>query len=114
MPRTGWCAPTREGCAGGSTSAPAWSAVPSCSCSTSRQRAATRGLVADGTDVLLTTQYLEEADQLARQIVIIDHGRVIAAGTPEQLKERSGGDVIVVRPRAAEDLPAVEEALRSV
>src|SRR6266536_3452536 len=76
--------------------------------------AAIRGLVADGTDVLLTTQYLEEADQLARQIVIIDHGRVIAAGTPEQLKERSGGDVIVVRPRAAEDLPAVEEALRSV
>ena len=76
--------------------------------------AAIRGLVADGTDVLLTTQYLEEADQLARQIVIIDHGRVIAAGSPEQLKERSGGDVIVVRPRAAEDLPAVEEALRSV
>jgi ABC-2 type transport system ATP-binding protein len=76
--------------------------------------AAIRGLVADGTDVLLTTQYLEEADQLARQIVIIDHGRVIAAGTPEQLKERTGGDVIVVRPRAAEDLPAVEEALRSV
>jgi ABC-type multidrug transport system ATPase subunit len=43
---------------------------------------AIRGLVADGTDVLLTTQYLEEADQLARHIVIVDHGRAIAAGTP--------------------------------
>ena len=41
---------------------------------------AIRDLVADGTDVLLTTQYLEEADQLARHVVIIDHGRVIAAG----------------------------------
>ena len=43
---------------------------------------AIRNLVADGTDVLLTTQYLEEADQLARHVVIIDRGRVIAAGTP--------------------------------
>ena len=43
---------------------------------------AIRGLVADGTDVLLTTQYLEEADQLARDVVIVDHGHVIAAGTP--------------------------------
>ena len=44
---------------------------------------AIRNLVAEGTDVLLTTQYLEEADQLARDVVIIDHGRVIAAGTPD-------------------------------
>ena len=51
---------------------------------------AIRNLVADGTDVLLTTQYLEEADQLARQIVIIDHGRVITAGTPDELKDRAG------------------------
>jgi ABC-2 type transport system ATP-binding protein len=72
---------------------------------------AIRGLVADGTDVLLTTQYLEEADQLARHVVIIDHGQVIAAGTPDELKDRAGSNVIEVRPRSAGDLPAVEEAL---
>ena len=72
---------------------------------------AIRNLVADGTDVLLTTQYLEEADQLARHVVIIDHGRVIAAGTPDELKDRAGTNVIEVRPRSAGDLPAVEEAL---
>src|SRR3954447_25990141 len=49
-----------------------------------------RNLVASGTDVLLTTQYLEEADQLARDIVIVDHGRVIASGTPDQLKTQGG------------------------
>jgi ABC-2 type transport system ATP-binding protein len=72
---------------------------------------AIRNLVADGTDVLLTTQYLEEADQLARHVVIIDHGRVIAAGAPDELKDRAGTNVIEVRPRSAGDLPAVEEAL---
>ena len=51
---------------------------------------AIRSLVAEGTDVLLTTQYLEEADQLARDVVIVDHGRVIAAGTPDELKDRGG------------------------
>jgi ABC-2 type transport system ATP-binding protein len=75
---------------------------------------AIRNLVADGTDVLLTTQYLEEADQLARDVVIIDHGCVIAAGTPDELKDRAGRDVIEVRPRAGGDLPAVEDILRSV
>jgi ABC-2 type transport system ATP-binding protein len=75
---------------------------------------AIRNLVADGTDVLLTTQYLEEADQLARDVVIIDHGRVIAAGTPDELKDRAGRDVIEVRPQAAGDLPAVEDVLGSV
>jgi ABC-2 type transport system ATP-binding protein len=75
---------------------------------------AIRDLVADGVDVLLTTQYLEEADQLARQVVIIDHGRVIDAGTPDELKKRAGRDVIEVRARAAGDVPAVEEALASV
>jgi ABC-2 type transport system ATP-binding protein len=75
---------------------------------------AIRELVADGVDVLLTTQYLEEADQLARQVVIIDHGHVIDAGTPDELKDRAGRDVIEVRPRAAGDLPAVEEILTSV
>jgi ABC-2 type transport system ATP-binding protein len=73
-----------------------------------------RNLVAGGTDVLLTTQYLEEADQLARHIVIVDQGQVIAAGTPDQLKTLAGRDVLAVRPRAAGDLPAVEEVFRSV
>ena len=73
-----------------------------------------RNLVAGGTDVLLTTQYLEEADQLARHIAIVDHGHVIAAGTPDQLKTLAGRDVLVARPRAAGDLPAVEEVMRSV
>jgi daunorubicin resistance ABC transporter ATP-binding subunit len=75
---------------------------------------AIRNLVADGTDVLLTTQYLEEADQLARDVVIVDHGRVIAAGTPDELKDRAGRDVIEVRPRAAGDVPAVEELLATL
>jgi ABC-2 type transport system ATP-binding protein len=75
---------------------------------------AIRGLVADGTDVLLTTQYLEEADQLARHVVIVDHGRVIVAGTPDELKDRAGRNVIEVRPRSAGDLPGVEEALAKI
>ena len=75
---------------------------------------AIRGLVADGTDVLLTTQYLEEADQLAHHVVIIDHGRVIAAGTPDELKDRAGSNVIEVRPRTASDVPAVEAALATL
>ncbi len=75
---------------------------------------AIRGLVADGTDVLLTTQYLEEADHLARHIVIINHGRVIAAGTPDELKDRAGTNVLEVRPRAGGDLPAVEAALVTI
>jgi oleandomycin transport system ATP-binding protein len=57
-----------------------------------------RELVAEGTTVLLTTQYLEEADQLADQIVVLDHGRVIAEGTSDQLKARAGGQVLEVRP----------------
>jgi len=75
---------------------------------------AIRGLVADGTDVLLTTQYLEEADQLARDVVIIDHGRVIASGTPDELKTLGGSDVIEVRPRSSADLEAVRDVLATV
>ena len=60
-----------------------------------------RGLVADGTTVLLTTQYLDEADQLADSIAVIDHGRVIAEGTARSLKSRTGGahvEVSLTRP----------------
>jgi ABC-2 type transport system ATP-binding protein len=53
-----------------------------------------RGLVAEGTTLLLTTQYLDEADELADSIVVIDHGRVIARGTASELKAQIGGDVI--------------------
>jgi|SRR5579875_2526529 len=53
-----------------------------------------RDLVSSGTTLLLTTQYLDEADELADEIVVIDHGRVIAAGTAETLKDRVGGDVV--------------------
>jgi ABC-type multidrug transport system ATPase subunit len=53
-------------------------------------------LAAEGTTLLLTTQYLEEADRLADHVVVIDHGRVIAEGTPAQLKARLGGTEIEV------------------
>ena len=66
-----------------------------------------RSLVATGTDILLTTQYLDEADRLASDIVIIDHGTVIAAGTPAELKTRAGDDMIEVHVRDAGHLPAV-------
>jgi len=57
-----------------------------------------RGLVSDGVTVLLTTQYLDEADQLAHDIVVIDRGKVIATGTPDELKARTGGQVLLVEP----------------
>jgi ABC-2 type transport system ATP-binding protein len=73
-----------------------------------------RGLVASGTDILLTTQYLDEADRLASDIVIIDHGTVIAAGTPAELKTRAGDDMIEVHVRDAGQLPAVSAVLATI
>src|SRR5262245_36203353 len=74
---------------------------------------AIRALVASGTDVLLTTQYLDEADQLAGQIVIVDRGRTLATGSPGELKQRVGGDVIEVHARG-EQLPAVAAVLARI
>jgi oleandomycin transport system ATP-binding protein len=66
-----------------------------------------RGLTATGVTVLLTTQYLEEADLLASEIAVIDHGSVIATGTPDELKARTGALSLAVRPSDSADLPAV-------
>lgn len=66
-----------------------------------------RTLAAGGVTVLLTTQYLEEADQLADDLVVLDHGRVIAAGTPASLKADVGGQRLHVRPLHRADLRAV-------
>jgi len=72
-----------------------------------------RGLVAEGTTLLLTTQYLEEADQLCDDIVVVDKGRVIAHGTPTQLKDQAGRASVVLTLTHADDLPRAEELLRS-
>jgi len=87
-----------------------------------------RSLVADGTDVLLTTQYLDEADHLASTIAIIDHGRVVASGTPRELKARAGATVVEVHVRdqvalhrvaatlqhLGDDTPTIDEPTHSV
>jgi ABC-2 type transport system ATP-binding protein len=73
-----------------------------------------RGLVEQGTNVVLTTQYLDEADHLADRIVIIDQGRTIAHGTPAELKKRAGRKVIEVHVGAPEDLAEVARALAAV
>jgi len=70
-----------------------------------------RALVAEGTTVLLTTHYLDEADQLADSISVIDRGRVIAAGTPAELKARVGGSQIDVVVAAEEDLSVAVTAV---
>jgi oleandomycin transport system ATP-binding protein len=71
-------------------------------------------LVTDGSTVLLTTQYLDEADALADEITVIDRGRVIAHDTPLALKRRVGGQRLTVRPADPEHLELVREALAAV
>ncbi|MFI6288663.1 ATP-binding cassette domain-containing protein [Streptomyces sp. NPDC051018] len=72
---------------------------------------AVRSLAGGGTTVLLTTQYLEEADQLADRISVIDKGRVVADGTSDELKAKTGGDRIDIVLRDAEDLDVVAALL---
>ncbi|GAA0370803.1 daunorubicin resistance protein DrrA family ABC transporter ATP-binding protein [Microbispora corallina] len=70
-----------------------------------------RALQSDGVTVLLTTQYLEEADQLADDIVVFDHGKVIAGGTPDELKATAGAQVLEVRPAEKAHLDLVERVV---
>lgn len=73
-----------------------------------------RDLRSEGTTVLLTTQYLEEADQLADEIAVIDHGRVIAEGTGNELKDRVGGQILEVELTDVQQRDAAEAALTRV
>jgi oleandomycin transport system ATP-binding protein len=70
-----------------------------------------RELTAEGVTVLLTTQYLDEADQLADEIAVIDHGLVIANGTPAELKAKMGAQTLLVSPAMEADLAAVESVV---
>jgi ABC-2 type transport system ATP-binding protein len=72
------------------------------------------GLVASGVTLLLTTQYLEEADRLADHVAVVDHGRVISSGTPDELKRRIGGERVDVHLANPADLDRAVLALRPV
>jgi ABC-2 type transport system ATP-binding protein len=72
------------------------------------------GLVVDGTTVLLTTQYLDEADRLASEIAVIDHGRLLAGGTPDALKDRVGGERLEIRLEEDVQADAAVRALASM
>ncbi|MFI5911804.1 ATP-binding cassette domain-containing protein [Dactylosporangium sp. NPDC051541] len=71
-------------------------------------------LVRDGTTVLLTTQYLEEADRLAHVVAVVDHGRVVAEGTAAELKRRAGAEQLSVRLQHGADVPVAAAALRRI
>jgi len=73
-----------------------------------------RQLVSEGTTLLLTTQYLEEADELCDEIVVIDQGLVIAAGTSDELKDRVGGDVVEFDVATPADVGAAVEAIGGI
>jgi ABC-2 type transport system ATP-binding protein len=75
---------------------------------------AIRELVDQGTNILLTTQYLDEADRLADEIAIIDHGKTLAHGTPAELKKRTGRNVVEVQVRDRADLAEVARALAMI
>ena len=100
-------APTRAACAAGSTSGSASSTGPRSCSSTSRRPGSTRrpapacgtrsaACASAGTTVFLTTHYLEEADALADRLAIIDHGRIVAEGTADELKRQVAGDVVTL------------------
>jgi ABC-type multidrug transport system ATPase subunit len=71
-----------------------------------------RNLAAEGTTIVITTQYLEEADQLANEIVVLDHGSVVAQGTPAQLKARIGSELVAVTVASEADLERIDGAVR--